>query len=434
MLALGLLEAAALAGRSALLGGAAFLLVVSSPLARRLPAAQAALLMGRTRGFLLVAALAVMGLGAAQFLRGQFAELGVVLAALAILLLTPREGPAPRLAATILLLATIAMLLGVTGGRFNTWSAGGLTTATVLREVGAALWMGNLPLLWMLLRGPGSAWPAAVPQAAGMRHATLMALGMALAAAGLLLAAPHRALLFGAEALPMLAITIAFVALALLAAQLRVALLVSAGRAAPASLWLPRLRCVVEAELLLALVLCGPIVALFALAAQGLAPEPMAALLPRFGVQPLGPAQASGLVLLLIALLAWLNRAGGAPMTRYTPALLLPLGLVLMLTAGDALALGIAALVALAGLAEAWALWRGGMPWPMPFAVILGVIIILAGAPPPGVALACLLATIALLIRWAEWRLTEPRDRMLAAIAWPFALGALGLVLILAHD
>ncbi|MEI6161576.1 MAG: hypothetical protein WCP77_17210, partial [Roseococcus sp.] len=351
-LAPALLEASALAARSALLGGAAFLLIVSSPLARRLPAGQAALLMGRTQFFLRLAALGTMSLGVAQFFSGQFAELGVLLAALVVLLLAPREGPAPRLALAVLFFAALVMLLGVSGGRLSQLTPASLTTATLLREVGAALWMGNLPLLWMLLRGQESDWPASVPQAVGMRHAGLMLLGMGLSAAGLLLAAPHRALLFGPEAFGLLAITVAFVILAQLAAGLRVALLVAAGRAAPASLWLPRLRCVVECELLLAIVLCGPIVALFVLAAQGLTPAAapmMASLFPRFSLHALGPAEASGLILLLIALLAWLNRAGGAPFTRFAPLLLLPLGLCLALQAEGGLALGLAALVTVSG-------------------------------------------------------------------------------------
>ncbi|MEI6161326.1 MAG: hypothetical protein WCP77_15940, partial [Roseococcus sp.] len=69
----------------------------------------------------------------------------------------------------------------------------------------------------------------------------------------------------------------------------------------------------------------------------------------------------------------------------------------------------------------------------LPFAMILGVVVVLASQPPPEALLPCLLATIALLIRWAELRLPEPRDKLMASIAWPFALGALGLVLLLAH-
>ncbi|MBX9752731.1 MAG: hypothetical protein K5Q68_24290 [Roseococcus sp.] len=434
-LAPALLEASALAARSALLGGAAFLLAVSSPLARRLPPDQSTLLMVRTQLFLRLAALATAGLAVAQFLGGQFAALGVLLAALTILLLVPREGPAPRLAGVLVALAAAALILAVSGGRLSQLGPRSLTTATLLREAGAALWMGNLPLLWMLLRGP---WPAAVPQAVGMRHAGLMLFGMALTGAGLAVAWPHRALLFGAEAFPLFAITAAFVALALLAAGLRLGLLVAAGRAAPASLWLPRLRCVVEAELLLALVLCGPIVALFVLAAQGLtavaAPD-FAALLPRFSLHPVGPAEAGGLVLLLIALLAWLHRAGGPAATRFGPLLLLPLGLGLVLQAESGLVRALGLLVMSAGLAEAWVLWRGasGLALVLPFAVILGVILILASQPPAAALLPCLLATLALLIRWAELRLPAPGDQSLAAIAWPFLLGALGLVMILAH-
>jgi hypothetical protein len=57
----------------------------------------------------------------------------------------------------------------------------------------------------------------------------------------------------------------------------------------------------------------------------------------------------------------------------------------------------------------------------------------LAGQPPRWALLPCWLATLALLVRWAELRLPDPRDRAAAALAWPFALGALGLVLVLAH-
>lgn len=431
-LAPALLEASALAARSALLGGAAFLIAVASPLARRLPAGQAAPLMALTQLFIRLAALAVMGLAAVQLAAGQFGALGVLLAALVPLVLAPREGPAPRLSAVVLGFAALAMVLGVTGGRLSLLQPAGVTLGTLLREAGAALWMGNLPLLWMLLR---PAWPAAVPQAIGMRHAGLMLGGMALVAGGLFIAAPHRALLFGSEALPLLAIILGFVVLAQLAAVLRVALLLAAGRAAPASLWLPRLRCVVEVELLLALVLCGPIVALFRLAAGGLEPATMAglgALLPHFGLHGLGQVETGGLVLLLIALLAWLDRPGSA---RFAPLLLLPLGLGLA-WGTDGLALALALLLVVAGLAEAWVIFRGtagGLGMVLPFAVILGVILVLADPPPQPALLACWLATLALLVRWAELRLPDPRDHAAAALAWPFALGALGLVLVLAH-
>lgn len=427
-----LLQAAALAARSALLGGAAFLVAISSPVARRLPAGQATLLMARTQFFLRLAALATILLGALQFAGGQFAALGVMLAAGAVLLLSPREGPCPRLAWVILAFSAMAMLLAVSGGRL---SMPGLTLATLLREAGAALWMGNLPLLWMLLRAP---WPAAVPQAIGLRHAGLMLLGMALACGGLALAWPHRTLLFGEAAFALLAITVAFIILAQIAAMLRVALLINAGRAAPAQAWLPRLGFVVEAELLLAIVLCGPIVALFVLATQGLAPQAApnwGALIPDFALHGLGPTEATGLALLLIALLAWLHRAGGLPITRFGPALLVPLGALLALDAGG-LGLVLALMILLVGLTEAWVAWRGqarGAAMVLPFTVILGVVMVLASGPPPGAMLPCLLATIALLIRWAALRLPDPRDALAANIAWPLVLGTLGLVLTLSR-
>jgi len=425
-----LLQAAALAARSALFGGAAFLLAISSPMARRLPEGQAALLMARTQFFVRLAALATILLGAFQFFGGQFAALGVMLAAGAVLLLCPREGPCPRLAWAILFLSAMVMFLASSGGRLSMHEL-----ATLLREAGAALWMGNLPLLWMLLRAP---WPAAVPQAIGLRHAGLMLLGMGLAASGLALAFPYRSFLFGDAAFPLLAITVAFVILAQIAAMLRVALLIEAGRAAPARNWLPRLGFVVEAELLLAIVLCGPIVALFVLAAQGLAPQTTpewGALLPDFALHALGAAEAVGLVLMLIAVLAWLHRAGGAPITRFGPALLAPLGAALALNA-EGLGLALALMILLAGLAEAWVAWRGealGLAMVLPFTVILGVVLVLASGPPPGAMLPCLLATIALLIRWAALRLPDPRDALAASIAWPLVLGALGLVLTLSR-
>lgn len=431
-----LLEAGSLAARGALLGGAAFLLTVASPLARRLPAGQAAILMSRTQGFLRFAALATLALTGLQFAAGQFFALGVMLAALAVLLLAPREGPAPRLAAVILLFAVLAMFIAVTGGRASLLTPRSLTTANLLRETGAALWMGALPLLWMLLR-PG--WPAAVPQVIGMRHAMLMLAGMALAGAGMVIGWPHRTWLFGPEAFPLAVIATALLLLALLAAALRVALLVEAGQASAPGLWLPRLRCVVEMELLLAIGLCGPVIALFMLAAKGLAPTArpaFGALLPGLSLHPIGPAGAAGLVLTLIALLAWLNRAGGTPVARYGPALLAPLGAALALEAGDGMALALAGLVLLAGLAEAWILRRGrvtGIGFALPFAIISGVVLVLAGQPPASVMLPALLATLALLLRWAELRLPDARDALAASLAWPLALGALGLVLIFAH-
>jgi hypothetical protein len=266
-----------------------------------------------------------------------------------------------------------------------------------------------------------------------------MLLGMGLAALGLLIAAPHRGLLWGEAAFPLFAITLAFVILAQVAALLRVLLLIEAGRAAPASLWLPRLRCVVECELLLAILLCGPIVALFILGAQGLVPQPAPdwhGVLPAFAPQLASRAGASGLILLLIAALAWLHRAGGAAPTRLGPLLLLPLGLLLWSGAQGTLGAALGAMVLLAGMGEAAMIWRGrgsALAMILPFTVIIGLVTLLAARPSASAMLPCLLASLALLARWAEIRLPAPRDARLAALAWPLALGALGLVLIVSH-
>jgi hypothetical protein len=150
----------------------------------------------------------------------------------------------------------------------------------------------------------------------------------------------------------------------------------------------------------------------------------------------LGRVEAAGLLLLVLAALAWLNRRAEAPVARFAPLLLLPLGLGLA-WGSTGLALALAGLVVVAGLAEAWVVFRGtagGLGMVLPFAVILGVILVLAGAPPRWTLLPCWLATLALLIRWAALRLPDARDRGAAAFAWPLALGALGLVLVLAHD
>ena len=418
-----LLEAAALAARSALLGGAAFLVCVSNPLARRVPPAQAAMVMARTRAFILMAALATVALAALQLAGGQFFALGVLLVALPIPLLAPRKGPAHGLGFTILALAATAMFLAVGGGRIM---LPGLAWSTLLREAGAALWMGNLPLLWMLLR---PAVPPAVAQAVGMRHVALMLVGMALAMLGLGLAWPHRTLLVGPQAFGLLAITVAFVLLAQMAAGLRVGLLIAAGRAAPAASWLPRLRFAVEAEVLLAMALCGPIIALFTLATQGLVPAPapdLAAALPGLSLHPWSGREGAGIVLLLIAVLAWLHRAGGATAARLAPLLLVPLGAAIA-TRHPVLGL----LVLLAGMAEAWVAWRGN-PAALPFPVVVGVVVVLASRPPAAALLPCLLVMVALLARWAALRLSDPAGLRAAHLVWPLALGALGLSLILA--
>lgn len=285
-----LLHGLAMAARSAALGSAAFLLVVAgagaAPLARRVTAIAAGA----------AALLALAGLPATAGTGGWIGALLALGAGGAMAALAWR-GQAPRLVAAL----AVPLLLGgilQSGAHTALWPF----VATVLREAGAALWLGSLPLLWFALRGADGA-------GAARRWRVLALGGIALALPGVLLAAGTAAVPPGAGALllatalllaPLLAVTLWLSALAL--------------GEPPA----PRLRALTEAAILLALALCGPIAALFAGAEAGtlwpaIPALLLALLLPALAVLPL-PALAAGVAALALVGAGTLALAAAAPL------------------------------------------------------------------------------------------------------------------------
>lgn len=305
-----LLHGLAMGARSAALGSAAFLLVAAAPagepLARRVTAlaAAAALVM------------ALVSLAATSGAAGWIGALLALAAAGAMAALAWR-GQDARIVAALGLPLLVGGILQ-SGAHASLWPF----VATTLREAGAALWMGSLPLLWFALRGEEAL-------AAARGHRLLALGGMALALPGLLLAGATGALPAGAG--PLLVATALLLA-ALLALTLWQSALL---RGEPPA---PRLRALTEAAILLAIALCGPIAALFA----GVAPG---------AFWPALPALILAAVLLALA------------------ALPLPLpgiaagGVALALVAAGTLALAAAAplpgLLAVAAGTARWLAWRG---------------------------------------------------------------------------
>lgn len=231
-----LLYGLAMGARSAALGSAAFLLVAAphavQPLARYVT-------MGAALVALLVALLTLpVTVGWGGWIGAALALLG----AGAAVALTWKDGPpAPIVAA-----AAVLLLGGILQGGAH---AGGLPVlATFLREAGAAIWMGSLPLLWFALRGTGAMRTA-------RNHRTLALGGMVLAVPGVLM--------LSGQAGPAMA---AHGALILATALLLVGLM-------KVSLWqawllrgeVPagRLLALTECAILISIALCGPIAALF---------------------------------------------------------------------------------------------------------------------------------------------------------------------------
>ncbi|MCX8133626.1 MAG: hypothetical protein N3D18_06635 [Roseococcus sp.] len=299
-----LLYGLAMAARSAALGSAAFLLLAGEgPLTRRVTmAAGAAALL-----------LALAGLPATQGWAGWMGALGALGAAGGLVVLAWRGAPAWALLAMAALLLPAALL------QAGVHDAALPFLGTLLREAGAALWMGSLPLLWFALAGEGATEAA--------RRWTLLALGgMALALPGVLIAAGEP---FGSGALPTLIATLLLL-LGLAATSLWLAWRARAGDRAA------RLRPLGEAAILLALALCGPIAAL-------LAGQAGPALWPALPAAVLALALLAGLVLPVPGVVA------GAMALALAAAGLLALG------AGAALA---GVLAVLAGTAR-WLAWRG---------------------------------------------------------------------------
>ncbi|WP_206930773.1 hypothetical protein [Roseococcus thiosulfatophilus] len=230
------LYALAMLARSAALGSAAFLLVAAPPAVRPLAryVTTVAAVLAVLVALLVLPSTAGWGgwIGALMALGG-----GAATAALAW-----KDGPpAPIVGA-----ATVLLLGGILQGGAH---AGALPVlATFLRESGAAIWMGSLPLLWFALRGTGAMRSA-------RNHRTLALGGMALALPGVLLLWGQAGAGFTAQGGMILATAVLILGLVKL--TLWQAWLLR-GEVPP-----DRLLALTEAAILIATALCGPIAALF---------------------------------------------------------------------------------------------------------------------------------------------------------------------------
>lgn len=226
----------AMGARSAALGSAAFLLVAAphavQPLARYVTMAAAIIAV-------LVALLALpVTVGWGGWTGAALALLGGgATAALAW-----KDGPpAPIVAA-----ATVLLLGGILQGGAH---AGALPVlATFLRESGAAIWMGSLPLLWFALRGTGAMRTA-------RNHRTLALGGMALALPGVLLLSGQAGPALAAQG-PLIIAT-GLLLLGLATVSLWQAWLLRG------EVTTDRLQALTECAILISIALCGPIAALF---------------------------------------------------------------------------------------------------------------------------------------------------------------------------
>lgn len=232
-----LLYGLAMAARSAALGSAAFLWVAGdTPFARRVAmiAAAAALV------------LALAGLPVTQGWGGWIGALLALGAAGGMAALAWKGAAARWLTALAALLLFAGILQSGAHAAFLPF------LGTLLREAGAALWMGSLPLLWFALQGEGATEAA--------RRWTLLALGgMALALPGVLIAGAQIVEGQGASpaATPTVLATLLLL-LALAATSLWLAWRARAGDGAA------RLRPISEAAIVFAIALCGPIASLLA--------------------------------------------------------------------------------------------------------------------------------------------------------------------------
>jgi hypothetical protein len=226
----------AMGARSAALGSAAFLLVAAphavQPLARYVTMAAAVVAV-------LVALLAL------PVTSGWGGWIGAGLALLgggATAALAWKDGPpAPIVGA-----ATILLLGGILQGGAHSGALPVL--ATFLRESGAAIWMGSLPLLWFALRGTGAMRTA-------RNHRTLALGGMALALPGVLLLSGQAGPAFAAQG-PLILAT-GLLLLGLMKVSLWQAWLLRG------EVPTDRLLALTECAILISIALCGPIAALF---------------------------------------------------------------------------------------------------------------------------------------------------------------------------
>lgn len=432
----GLVAALNLAAHAALFGCLAFLAVVATPLARRLPGDQPLALTARTqtaiRLFALVTvAFALAEAGAIGFLFGTVPPVITMIPAITGLIIfaaTPRIGPAPLRATALVLLAAAAMVVAF--ARDAAPWFGPREMAGLLAEAGLGLCLGALPVLWMALRAP---WPASAAQLVGTRHLGLVLPGLALLAATGSVAWPYREIFLTPGTFPVAVLTAVLAVLALLSVAARAILLALGSRAGAPAGWLPRLRVTVELEMMLGLALAAATVSL--LMAQ---PGPAAplSLWPALSLRAPGLQAAAGALVLVMALLSLVRRPRLHRFTRFGPILLLPIAFLLLVEPEGGLRDALAVLVLIAGLGEVWRLLggeRGRLELAPPLIGLLGLMLVLAAPPSPGMVVPILVALGAIVSRWKSLRLPSEWERRAGSIGHAICLGIFGLLLIVTH-
>lgn len=274
------LKAGSLAARSALVGSALALVLVLAPVGRVLPEGQAALAsaighrvltwagiwtLAFTGLSVLLGVVALVGalevsalsaLGAGFVLSGA----GVMAGAVAIMALAPRGGVSARRGWALLALALFTVAAATSGAHAMARPEGRwwLLLATFAHQLGAALWLGGLPVLLLALR---AAWPASVAQAIGARYSAQAASGVGLIILGLLgywqgyIQVPDA--LYGTAYGAMAATKGSLTLFLLLLGAANWWLLHRLAHAGDAAAWLPRLRRFVECEIIAGIAVFG---------------------------------------------------------------------------------------------------------------------------------------------------------------------------------
>lgn len=274
------LKAGTLAFRSALIGSVLTILLVTAPLARRLPGNQALLLerigsrvvLGAGWGTLAFTALSTalgvvalagtLDVGFLEALGADFVLSGaaVMLGALLLMALVPRRSVSARRGWTLLALALLTLAAAVSGSHATgrPEGRGGLLAATAAHQLGAALWLGGLPVLLLALRAP---WPASVAQAVGARYSRQALAGVIFILLGVLgfwrgyIQVPEA--LYGTAYGAMAATKGSLVLFLLALGATNFLLLHHFARAGAPGGWLPRLRRFVECEMIAGIAVFG---------------------------------------------------------------------------------------------------------------------------------------------------------------------------------
>lgn len=274
------LKAGSLVFRSALIGCVLTVLMVTAPLAPRLPDGQAAVLhrigrrtvLGAGWGTLLFTALStLLGLvalvgtldvGPVQALGAGFVLSGaaVMLGTLAIMALAPRGPVSNGRGWALAWLALFTLAAAVAGSHAMARPEGRTTLllATAAHHLGAALWLGGLPVLLLALR---AAWPPSVAQAIGARYSRQAAAGVGLILLGVLgfwrgyIQEPEA--LYGTAYGAMAATKGALFLFLLVLGAANFLLLHRFARAGAPGDWLPRLRRFVECEVIAGIAVFG---------------------------------------------------------------------------------------------------------------------------------------------------------------------------------